>query len=662
MTSKKRSSPSLSGKSSAAEYLSALSHKDALARNVVGVNGSRVSSPSTTPALSIASSSMYTSSSDDTEIAELVDDGLSFPSVPPTSEIVYTTRHSEFGHCSNEAYRYTPHHDPSRPVSGHVEEDPPYYILFTTYISYLLLIIIGHIRDFFGKKFYPKDYRHLMPFNGYAALNSDFDSFYTRRLKTRLDDCFSRPVTGVPGRTITLLDRVSEDELNTFKFTGTKTRALNVSSYNYLGFAQARGACADAVEESLNRYGISACGSRSQGGTLDLHVAAEALVARFVGQEDALITSMGFATNSATIPALVGKGCLVISDEYNHASIRFGVRLSGASVRMFKHNDMKDLESLLREAISQGQPRTHRPWKKILLIVEGLYSMEGTLLDLPAIVKLKQKYKFYLYVDEAHSIGALGAHGRGVADYFNIPPHSIDILMGTFTKSFGAAGGYIAGSHALVSRLRLRSHANAYAESMAPAILTQIIASLSCITGVESSAPSSALTSSHTVTASTDDSRDYRGPVPASCLPSWIELSPSLRSGEEGRVRLRRLAFNARYLSRALIKLGFITYGHADAPIVPLLLFHPGKMSQFSRLMLERKTPIVVVVVGYPATPLVTSRVRFCLSASHTKEDVDLVLDACDEIGDLIDLKHGSGERWPLEEIKRRAVELVEME
>jgi len=120
---------------------------------------------------------------------------------------------------------------------------------------------------------------------------------------------------------------------------------------------------------------------------------AEALVAQFVGMEDALISSMGFATNSAYIPALVGKGCLVISDEFNHASIRFGTRLSGANVRMFKHNDMKSLENLLREVISQGQPKTHRPWKKILVLVEGLYSMEGTMVNLPSIVELKKKYK-----------------------------------------------------------------------------------------------------------------------------------------------------------------------------------------------------------------------------------------------------------------------------
>lgn len=228
-------------------------------------------------------------------------------------------------------------------------------------------------------------------------MNSDFDSFYTRRLKLRIDDCFSYPTTGVPGRTILLLDRASPDYNVTMIPTGTKTRALNISSYNYLGFAQGKGACSDAVEESVNRYGVAACGTRREGGTLDLHVQAEALIARFLGTEDSLLSSMGFATNSTIIPALVNKGCLVISDEFNHASIRSGVRLSGASVRMFKHNNMECLESLLREVISQGQPKTHRPWKKILLIVEGLYSMEGTFVNLPKILELKKKYKVIMF-------------------------------------------------------------------------------------------------------------------------------------------------------------------------------------------------------------------------------------------------------------------------
>lgn len=281
-----------------------------------------------------------------------------------------------------------------------------------------------------------------------------------------------------------------------------------------------------------------------------------------------------------------------------------------------------------------------------------------------------QPPQFYVFVDEAHSIGALGPHGRGVADYFGIDPRSIDILMGTFTKSFGASGGYIASSYATISRLRTRSHAGCYTEASSPAVLTQIISSMSSIMGVSPPLPSlpqngttSPTPSSSSMSLVPQDMYDYPGPAPAACLPSWLTLPPHLRDGSEGRSRLRRLAFNARYLSRGLKKLGFIVYGHVDSPIVPLMLFHPGKMTLFSRLMTARKTPIVVVVVGYPATPLVSGRVRFCLSAAHTKEDCDLVLRACDEIGDVLDLKHGqTKDRWIVEEVIRRAVELTEME
>jgi serine palmitoyltransferase len=136
-------------------------------------------------------------------------------------------------------------------------------------------------------------------------------------------------------------------------------------------------------------------------------------------------------------------------------------------------------------------------------------------------------------------------------------------------------------------------------------------------------------------------------------------LPPALRDGTEGHSRLRRLAFNCRYLHSGLDKLGFITYGHPSAPIVPLLVFNLGKLPLFHRMMKDRATPIIVVVVAYPATSLVSGRVRFCISAAHTKEDVDLVLKACDEIGEVLDLKHGQGERWPIEDIIRRSVELV---
>jgi serine palmitoyltransferase len=259
--------------------------------------------------------------------------------------------------------------------------------------------------------------------------------------------------------------------------------------------------------------------------------------------------------------------------------------------------------------------------------------------------------QFYLFIDEAHSIGALGPHGRGVVDYFGVNPRSVDILMGTFTKSFGAAGGYIAGSKALVDRLRLRGHGGAYAESIAPAVLTQIMASTASIMGVAPSTSSGLELAQH-----------HPGPAYPSQLPAWMDLPLSSRDGSEGSMRLRRIAFNARYLSRGLAKLGFITYGHLDSPIVPLLLFNPGKMCAFSRMMRARKTPIVVVVVSYPATPLVTGRARFCVSAAHTKDDIDTVLRACDEIGDVLDVKHLPGERWPLERVMNSATELVSME
>ncbi|TFK29509.1 serine palmitoyltransferase 2 [Coprinopsis marcescibilis] len=667
MFGKKRSTTSVA-MASAASYLSALSQADARAR---GSNNPTSGSPTSTPALSISSS--ITSSSEDTVLREEDEEednshGLSLPTRPPTSEQVFNTVHTEFGHCAQEAYRMTSQHTPGEEVPGHVEQDPPYYILLSTYVSYLILIVLGHIRDFVGKRFNAKAYYHLIPRHGYAPLNSDFDSFYTRRLKTRMDECFNQPVTGVAGRTIMLLDRMSPDYNHSQILTGTRTRALNISSYNYLGFAQARGGCADAVEESIKRYGVSTCGPRLEGGSSDLHTIGEGLVAKFVGMEDALISSMGFATNSTYLPALVSKGCLVISDELNHASIRFGVRLSGAHVRLFEHNNMNALETLLREVISQGQPKTHRPWKKILVVVEGLYSMEGTLVNLPRIIELKKRYKFYLYVDEAHSIGAMGPRGRGVADYFGIDPRgNIDVLMGTFTKSFGAAGGYIAGNKVLIDRLRVYGHSGPYAEAMTPPVLMQVIASMASIMGVANpvaqqpqNAPLLSLTSS-SATSVSSDGYVHPGPAPLSSLPNWLILPEELSSGQQGNERLRRLAFNSRYLHNGLIKLGFITYGHPASPIVPLLLFNPGKMNMFHRLMKDRQTPIVTVVVAYPATPLVTSRVRFCVSAAHTKEDIDTILRACDEVGDVLDLKHGipKRERWSLEEISDRAVEVA---
>ncbi|ODQ82728.1 hypothetical protein BABINDRAFT_173580 [Babjeviella inositovora NRRL Y-12698] len=540
------------------------------------------------------------------------------PNAPPDNFTPAERTEREFGRLTSKEHLYVSQHISSEPLPEPIMDEPPYFILICTYLNYLILIIIGHIRDFFGQIFYPADFKALTGQNGLAPWYSGFESFYVRRLKMRLDDCFARPICGAPGRFIKCFERIT-DKVNvngSYHYTGDVVECLNLSSYNYLGFAQSSGTCTDAALASVEQYGTSACGPREQIGTTSLHVECERVIAEFVGKPSALVFSMGFGTNANLFTSLVNSKCLVISDELNHASIRFGVRMSGASVKVFPHNDMEALEALLRAQISAGQPKSHRPWKKIIVAVEGLYSMEGNLCNLPKLVELREKYRFFLFVDEAHSIGALGPNGKGICDYFGVSPNKIDLLMGTVTKSFGATGGYVAADTAVIDRLRLDIATNVYGESIAPPVLAQIISSLNIIDG---------------------------------------KVNPG-----EGTERLQRIAFNSRYLRLALKRLGFIVYGADDSPVIPVLLFLPAKMPAFSRMMYEHK--IAVVVVGYPATPLTSGRVRLCVSAALTKEDLDRVIEAMSEVGDKLFLKFSSGiaggakkkgeaPRWALDDV-----------
>ncbi|OBA21199.1 PLP-dependent transferase [Metschnikowia bicuspidata var. bicuspidata NRRL YB-4993] len=501
----------------------------------------------------------------------------------------------EYGALTSKEYLYVSKHPVGEPLPTPIDDEPPYLIHLATLLSYLILIIIGHIRDFFGKIFKPQDYEDLVEKDGYAPWYDGFENFYVRRLKTRIDDCFARPVHGAPGRYIKCFERTRKNK--DFTYLGQSVECLNLSSYNYLGFAQSHGVCTDNVLLQVNKLGTSSCSPRNAIGTTALHVKCEKVIADFVGKEDALIVSQGYGTNASLFASLVDSQSLVISDSLNHASTRFGIRLSGAIVKVFKHNDMKDLEKLIRNQIAQGQPKTHRPWKKIIIAVEGLYSMEGNMVNLPAVVQLKEKYKCYLFVDEAHSIGALGPQGRGICDYFLVDPKDVDILMGTLTKSFGATGGYIAADKWIIDKLRLSYLNNSFGEGVPPPVLEQIISSLSVIDG-------------------------------------------SINPGE-GEERLKRIAFNSRYLRLGLKKLGFIVYGADDSPVIPLLLYLRAKMPAISRMLYSMK--IAVVIVGYPATPITTARVRLCVSSALTKEDLDYVLRKFSEVGDTLYLKNSSG-------------------
>lgn len=324
----------------------------------------------------------------------------------------------------------------------------PLHTACLTYLGFYLLMILGYINQLL---FVPKVATEKGR-DGYVALYDAFESFYSRYVYRRIKDCWNRPICSVPGDELTLKDRVTDDYGWSFKFTGTETRCLNLGSYNYLGFAAATGQCADDSEESARSSGLAYCSSRCELGDNEQLQELEALTARYFGVEDAIVFGMGFATNALNLPSLLGPNSLVISDEKNHASIILGLRLSGATTKVFKHNNMRDLERVLRQGVCYGNPKKGgQPWDKVMILVEGIFSMEGSIVRLPEVIALKKKYKAYLYLDEAHSVGAMGSRGRGVTDYFNVDPKEVDILMGTFTKSFGSAGGYLAGSKVCLS-------------------------------------------------------------------------------------------------------------------------------------------------------------------------------------------------------------------
>ncbi|SPR00134.1 serine C-palmitoyltransferase [Plasmodiophora brassicae] len=479
------------------------------------------------------------------------------------------------------------------PPKGDADHDEiAWWPAISTYWGYAVLIAFGYVRDLVDRLVGQS--RQTPP--GYAPIVKDHEDFYTRRLYMRLRDAFNRPICGSPGAYIDVLERVSHDQNITQQLTGRYRRCLNLGSYNYLGFGDADSPCRDAVLETLQRFSVSTCSSRLDSGTTSVHVELESLVAKFLGKPAAMVVGMGFGTNSTVIPALVGKGGLIVSDSCNHSSIIVGARLSGAKIKTFKHQDVDDLERTVRQSIIEGQPRTHRPWTKILVIVEGIYSMEGEICDLPRIVDVVKKYNCYLFVDEAHSIGALGRTGRGVCEHTGVDPASVDILMGTFTKSFGGVGGYIAGSQELIDYLRVSCAGSLYSPSISPTVCQQILSSMMIIGGMDGT--------------------------------------------DQGRKRLDALRDNANFFREAMKEMGCHVLGDTDSPVVPVMLCNPAKISAFSRECLDRN--LAVVVVGFPATPVLLSRVRFCISAAHTRADLEHAIAVLDEVCDVTHIKYKS--------------------
>jgi 8-amino-7-oxononanoate synthase len=228
-----------------------------------------------------------------------------------------------------------------------------------------------------------------------------------------------------------------------------------------------------AAHDGIDAYGISASASRITAGERMPHRALERDLAGFYGVEDCVVMVSGHATNVTTIGQIVDSGDLIVYDALAHNSIMIGAKLSGAQRRRFAHNDLADLERQLSAHRAQS--------KRALIVVEGLYSMDGDIPDLPRLIEIKNRYNAWLMVDEAHALGVLGATGRGLAEHWNVDPQRVDIWMGTLSKTLAGCGGYIAGSRDLVDYIRYTVSGHVYSVGMPPALAASAQAALSVL-------------------------------------------------------------------------------------------------------------------------------------------------------------------------------------
>lgn len=316
----------------------------------------------------------------------------------------------------------------------------------------------------------------------------------------------------------------------------------------------------DAAKAALDKYGSGCAGSRFLNGTLDLHVQLEKELAEFVGKDDTLCFSTGFSVNAGVIAMVVGRGDYIICDDRDHASIVDGRRLSFARQLHYKHNDMEDLENILKSL-------PHDAVK--LIVVDGVFSMEGDLANLPAIVELKHKYNCSIMVDEAHGIGVFGRDGRGVCDYFGLTDE-VDLIMGTFSKSLASIGGFIAGDFDTINYLRHTCRTYIFSASDTPA------------------ATAAAMEALHI-----------------------IQKEPE---------RIEKLWAVTKYALRRFREEGF-EIGDTESPIIPLYVRDATKTFLVTKLAYDNGVFINSVIP--PACAPQDTLVRFALMATHTEEQVE---------------------------------------
>ncbi|KAI7254268.1 hypothetical protein KC345_g11275 [Hortaea werneckii] len=337
---------------------------------------------------------------------------------------------------------------------------------------------------------------------------------------------------------------------------------INYSSYNYLGYA-GDPRMITAVQEAVSEYGTSVSASRLLSGEIPLHGELEAAVSAFVGTEDALIYTAGHATNVSTIAKLVGKEDIVLHDELSHNSLIQGCLLSGAQRVSFPHNDWEALDRILTRI------RGHR--RRAMIVIEGVYSMDGDIPDLHKFIEIKKKHQAMLYIDEAHSIGTIGTTGRGICEYHGVDPKEVDLLMGTLSKSFASCGGYAAGSAAMIQYLKYLSDGFIFSAGITPA---NAAAALTVIRSLE---------------------EDY---------------SP-----------VTKLQQNAKLFLERCLLLGLNTGLSRDTPIIPIIVGGSERTLKLTEYLFQQG--INVYPILYPAVPEEAACVRFFMTANHTREQIE---------------------------------------